>query len=178
MKTIVLLLAIAFAVVVKGDGESSSSESGEMQVQIQEIADRIKSKFNITGVNELMLFINSTQSKCPDVEDRIESVAREISICLKSIDATSETFCSLARKNFARCAAPVSKALVDCIPEESKDLPGMFVKIIASVVDQACNSTVEQILETRFIFIVSPFHRKIAGRGIDLLLTPFIEKTK
>ncbi|KAJ8971871.1 hypothetical protein NQ317_014147 [Molorchus minor] len=29
-----------------------------------------------------------------------------------------------------------------------------------------------------FIFIVSPFHRKIAGRGIDLLLTPFIEKTK
>ncbi|KAJ8983065.1 hypothetical protein NQ317_007107 [Molorchus minor] len=28
----------------------------------------------------------------------------------------------------------------------------------------------------RFIFIVSPFHRKIAGRGIDLLLTPFIEK--
>ncbi|KAJ8982496.1 hypothetical protein NQ317_018534 [Molorchus minor] len=30
----------------------------------------------------------------------------------------------------------------------------------------------------RFIFIVSPFHRKIAGRGIDLLLTPFIEKTK
>ncbi|KAJ8983797.1 hypothetical protein NQ317_008115, partial [Molorchus minor] len=30
----------------------------------------------------------------------------------------------------------------------------------------------------RFIFIVSPFHRKIAGRGIDPLLTPFIEKTK
>ncbi|KAJ8983077.1 hypothetical protein NQ317_007119 [Molorchus minor] len=30
----------------------------------------------------------------------------------------------------------------------------------------------------RFIFIVSPFHRKITGRGIDLLLTPFIEKTK
>ncbi|KAJ8982903.1 hypothetical protein NQ317_004333, partial [Molorchus minor] len=29
-----------------------------------------------------------------------------------------------------------------------------------------------------FIFIVSPFHRKISGRGIDLLLTPFIEKTK
>ncbi|KAJ8984018.1 hypothetical protein NQ317_012241 [Molorchus minor] len=29
-----------------------------------------------------------------------------------------------------------------------------------------------------FIFIVSPFHRKIAGRGIVLLLTPFIEKTK
>ncbi|KAJ8979229.1 hypothetical protein NQ317_019081 [Molorchus minor] len=28
------------------------------------------------------------------------------------------------------------------------------------------------------IFIVSSFHRKIAGRGIDLLLTPFIEKTK
>lgn len=75
--------------------------------------------------------------------------------CINNIELGENTFCSLLRNNLEKCAEPVKKLLVGCLPEESKGLPVMAIKIIKAVIDQACNSTVEEILGNPINYINS-----------------------
>lgn len=65
---------------------------------------------------------------------------------MEEIEWGSDTFCTVIRKNFAKCTAPARELIVGCLPEKSKDLPMLAEKIVSALIDQACNSTVEEIV--------------------------------
>lgn len=50
------------------------------------------------------------------------------------------------KKKFAKCTKLGRDLVVSCLPEKSKDLPILGEKIAFALIDQACNSTVEEIL--------------------------------
>lgn len=70
----------------------------------------------------------------------------EIQTCLEEIELGSDTLCNLIRKNYGKCTKPARELIISCLPEKSKDLPVLGEKIILSIIDQTCNSTVEEIL--------------------------------
>lgn len=74
-----------------------------------------------------------------------QAAGTEVESCLEEIELGSETFCNLIRKNFGKCTAPVRELVVGCLPEKSKELPVVGEKIMLAIIDQACNSTVEEI---------------------------------
>ncbi|XP_074026936.1 uncharacterized protein isoform X2 [Leptinotarsa decemlineata] len=127
---------------------AESNESSSLEEEdIKEIAEMVKEKFNSTIVFDVLRLAKLTKDKCPDVEEKAENALGEIAECISDIELGSETFCSLIRNNWEKCSKPGLDAVASCLPEESKDLPYMFSKIIAAIVDEACNSTVEEILE-------------------------------
>lgn len=69
-----------------------------------------------------------------------------VSTCVENIELGSDTFCQLIRKNYAKCTKPIRDIVVGCLPPESRDLPLLGEKIIGAIIDQVCNSTVEEIL--------------------------------
>ncbi|KAJ8940672.1 hypothetical protein NQ318_017721 [Aromia moschata] len=142
MKTIVLLLAFAF-VSVNCEGESSSSSEEDLK----DVAIFLKNVWNVTIINDIADLINRTEAQCPDLESKFEQAMEQVGECLEAVDSSSETFCSLIKKHLLKCAEPVRKAIDDCLPQESKGLPRIALKILAAVVDQACSSTVEEVLE-------------------------------
>nr|XP_023023452.1 uncharacterized protein LOC111511653 [Leptinotarsa decemlineata] len=144
MKTFVLLAVFLFATSWAEESKESSSLEEE---DVKEIAKYVQDKFNSTIVFDIMTLIKKTEDKCPDIEEKLERAGEEIGECIEQIELGSETFCSLLRKNGQKCTKPGVEAIASCLPEESKELPAMLSKIIWVVIDQACNSTVEEILE-------------------------------
>ncbi|KAG5894171.1 hypothetical protein JTB14_001866 [Gonioctena quinquepunctata] len=143
MKRFVILAVFLFAFVHADSGESKSIEEED----IRELAVFVRDKFNITIINDLLRLGNMAKEKCPDIEDKAEKAVDEIGECITNIELGSETFCSLIRHNWKKCSKPGVDAVASCLPAESRDLPRMASKVILAVIDQACNSTVEQVLE-------------------------------
>lgn len=73
-------------------------------------------------------------------------MVEQVGECVEDIDLGSDTFCSLIKKNFAKCSKPARDLITSCLPEESKGLPGLGEKIILAIIENACSSTVEEIL--------------------------------
>ncbi|XP_023023451.2 uncharacterized protein [Leptinotarsa decemlineata] len=144
MKKFVLLALFLFATSWAEESNESSSLEKE---DFEEIAEFAKNKLNTTIIYDLMKLVKKTQEKCPDIEEKLEHAGEEIGECIEKIELGSETFCSLLRKNGERCSKAGVEAIASCLPEESKELPAMLSKIIWVIIDQACNSTVEEILE-------------------------------
>ncbi|CAG9863957.1 unnamed protein product [Phyllotreta striolata] len=138
---IVALCALALANAAPGGKDSSSSED------LRELAESIRDKYNTTLLLDIMKLIDEAKSKCPDIEDKAESVMEEIMSCADDIELGSDTFCSLIKKNYAKCTKPARDLVVSCLPEESKSLPALFEKIVVALIDNACSSTVEELLE-------------------------------
>ncbi|KAG5894172.1 hypothetical protein JTB14_001867 [Gonioctena quinquepunctata] len=143
MKRFVILAVFLFAFANADSDELKSLEEED----IKELAELVRDKFNITIINDLLRLGHLAKEKCPDVEDKLEKAVDEIAECITSIELGSETFCSLIRHNWNKCSKPGLDAVASCLPAESRDLPRMASKVILAVIDQACNSTVEQILE-------------------------------
>ncbi|KAJ8918634.1 hypothetical protein NQ315_013140 [Exocentrus adspersus] len=128
--------------IVSAEGESSSSEE-----DLKSVASIVENKLNSTIITDMLALIEQTKKQCPDIQDKLDSTTDQVATCIDNIDLGSDTFCAIIRKNLGKCSEPVKKLLDGCLPEESKDLPAMGIKIISAIIDQACNSTVEEILE-------------------------------
>ncbi|XP_023019884.1 uncharacterized protein [Leptinotarsa decemlineata] len=144
MKTFVIAV-IFFHVYSFGDG-SIEDKWFEKEV-IKNLAGLLKEKFNATHIFDVIKVAKTAQQKCPNIEGKLEGVLDSITECITDIEIGSDTFCSLIRKNWAKCSKPLFDEVTNCLPVESKDLPHMFGKALFAIVDQACNSTGEQIME-------------------------------
>ncbi|CAH1101383.1 unnamed protein product [Psylliodes chrysocephalus] len=109
--------------------ETNSSESGELE--FKKIAQQIKDQYNTS----LLLDIATM------------AVGEEVQNCIEAVELGNDTFCHMIQENFVTCFKPVAVVINTCMPEESKDLPFMIGKMIHGVIEQACHSTVEDILE-------------------------------
>ncbi|XP_074026934.1 uncharacterized protein [Leptinotarsa decemlineata] len=144
MKTFAILTVFLFAYALADDSNESKSLEED---DIKELAQLVKDKFNTTIIYDLLKLAKKAEEKCPDIEGKIEGAIDQILECITDIELGADTLCSLIRNNWEKCSKPGWDAVASCLPAESKDLPHLFGKVFFALVDQACNSTVEQILE-------------------------------
>ncbi|XP_018568676.1 uncharacterized protein LOC111691275 [Anoplophora glabripennis] len=142
MNKFVLILLLTAACVHAEEESSSSSESF-----LKSLANRFEEKLNPKILNKFIELSEKTKIQCPELEQTLDTTLEEVDNCIENTELGDNTLCSLLRNNLEKCLEPVKKTLVRCLPEESKGLPIMAIKIGKAVVDQACNSTVEEILE-------------------------------
>ncbi|CAH1101388.1 unnamed protein product, partial [Psylliodes chrysocephalus] len=102
---------------------------------------------NTTILLDIITMGDKIKEKCPDIEDKIEHTMDRVGECVEAVDLGSDTFCSLIRKNFVKCMKPAKELITGCMPQESKDIPEMIEKMMMAMIDQACSSTVEEMLE-------------------------------
>ncbi|XP_018568653.1 uncharacterized protein LOC108908944 [Anoplophora glabripennis] len=145
MKKLLLLFVVIFTYAY-ADEESLELSSSEEE-SIGELVTLLETKLNSTIFSDILVLINKTESRCPGIEEKLDKAVGEVGECLDDIDLGEDTICTVTRKNLEKCSEPITKILVDCLPEESKGLPILGIKILKAVLDQACNSTVEEILE-------------------------------
>ncbi|XP_056632279.1 uncharacterized protein LOC130442184 [Diorhabda sublineata] len=138
-----VLTTILFAVLAFVNADSSSSSEEDLK----EIGNLLKEKFNITLLLDFLELGNQAKAKCPDIEEKMDNVVEQMGECAEQIELGDDTFCSLIKKNLKKCSKPVIDIITSCMPNESKDLPSIIEKAIIATVEQACQSTVEEILE-------------------------------
>ncbi|XP_072388550.1 uncharacterized protein [Diabrotica undecimpunctata] len=146
MNKFIVLFAFVVAIgTTHAAAVSSSSSSSEED--IAEIAQMLNKRFNSTIILDVLKMAEKAKEKCPNIDDKIDEVGEKIVQCMDDIELGSETFCSLVKKNLAKCSKPLVDLITGCLPDESKDLPAMGEKIITAIVDEACHTTVEELLE-------------------------------
>ncbi|XP_056647900.1 uncharacterized protein LOC130452563 [Diorhabda sublineata] len=128
-------------------GTVSKKDSSSSSEELKELASLLESKFNITIIKDLEELGKKAKAQCPNIETQIEEVGSQIESCIEDIELGSDTFCSLMKKNLAKCAKPGVDLISSCLPAESKELPTIAIKVVSAIIDQACRSTVEEILE-------------------------------
>ncbi|CAG9863956.1 unnamed protein product, partial [Phyllotreta striolata] len=141
----VLLCASALVCAKPKKEEDVTSEEAVME--IKKMAQSIRAKYNTTILLDLLKLADKVNEKCPHLEDKLDSVGEKVSACIENIELGSKTICTLVKENFMQCFKPVRDVMVSCMPEESKDLPVMVGKVIVALVNTACQSTVEEVLE-------------------------------
>ncbi|CAG9834924.1 unnamed protein product [Diabrotica balteata] len=146
MNKFIVLFAFAVAIGTTHAAAVSSSSSSSSE-EVAELAQLLSKKFNTTIILDIVKMVEKAEDKCPNIEEKIEGVVDKVDQCMDEIELGSDTFCSLVKNNLAKCSKPLVDLITSCLPDESKDLPPMVQKIITAVVDEACHTTVEELLE-------------------------------
>ncbi|XP_072388551.1 uncharacterized protein [Diabrotica undecimpunctata] len=147
MNKFIVLFAFVVAIGTTNAAAVSSSSSSSSEEAIAEVAQMLSKRFNTTIILDIIKMVEKAQEKCPNIEEKIDDVVDKVDKCMDEIELGSDTFCSLVKNNLAKCSKPLVDLITSCLPDESKDLPVMGQKIITAVVDEACHTTVEELLE-------------------------------
>ncbi|XP_056648333.1 uncharacterized protein LOC130452869 isoform X1 [Diorhabda sublineata] len=142
MKKLVLA-SVLFAILAYVNADRSSS----FEEDFKEIMNLLEEKINITVLSNFIVLGNKIRSKSLDIGEKMNTVEDQIEECIEEIDFRDETICSLLRKNLKKCSKPAIDLISYFLQENSKDFSSMVEKIIVVMVEQTCQSTVEEILE-------------------------------
>ncbi|XP_066253278.1 uncharacterized protein [Euwallacea similis] len=137
-KSVVLILA---ALGAANGHLSPDSEELQHQLTMKIIREQIRSQIAIENARSKLDII------CPGYGNKFENVTMEIADCAESIDEENETICSMMKNNLEKCMQPLVKLFEECLPERSRRVPAMLVKMILSSLNYVCKTNGEHLLE-------------------------------
>ncbi|CAH1998222.1 unnamed protein product [Acanthoscelides obtectus] len=141
MKLYLLYLSIA-VIFVNAKEDSSSSE----EIDFNELKKFVQSA-NHEKMTQALDLYNKTKSRCPNIDEDVMEATKKVAECVENVELGSDTVCSVIKKNFPKCTKPFVDVLINCLDEEFKFALPLGIKMITGFIDQACNSTVEEVLE-------------------------------
>ncbi|CAH1101379.1 unnamed protein product [Psylliodes chrysocephalus] len=113
----------------------------------QALVDFVKGK-SVGLWYKLLELLEEMKKDCPTFESEFEKEFQTVRECAEEVKLnTNQTICQAVKTHFHTCNKPVRDLLSKCLPPKSRDLPELISKIVLTVFDEACQSTVEQILE-------------------------------
>ncbi|CAH1991376.1 unnamed protein product [Acanthoscelides obtectus] len=90
---------------------------------------------------------NKTQEKCPNLKTDAEDVLKKVGECVVKIEMGSKTICQVIKEKIPKCSKPIIDLITPCVEEQHQYLVRLTFKMVQALMDQACNSTVEELLE-------------------------------
>ncbi|VEN50423.1 unnamed protein product [Callosobruchus maculatus] len=141
MKLYLVFLCFAF-VFVNAKEDSSSSE----EIDFNELRKFVGSR-NHEQLNQALDIYNKTKTKCPNIDEDAVEATKKAAECVEKLELGSDTVCTVIKKNFPKCTKPIIDLMTNCVDDEYKFALPLAIKIVTGFIDQACNSTVEEVLE-------------------------------
>ncbi|CAH2010179.1 unnamed protein product [Acanthoscelides obtectus] len=89
---------------------------------------------------------NKTQEKCPNLKTDAEDVLKKVGECVVKIEMGSKTICQVIKEKIPKCSKPIIDLITPCVEEQHQYLVRLTFKMVQALMDQACNSTVEELL--------------------------------
>ncbi|CAH1101381.1 unnamed protein product [Psylliodes chrysocephalus] len=126
--------------------ENDSSPKSDLS-EFNKIAQYVNDEYNTTVLLDAVKMIEKINEKCPNIQTQIDSVGEEVHNCMVGVELGNDTLCHMVKTHLVRCLKPIGVVINTCLPEESKGLPILVEKMVQGLINQACESTVEEILE-------------------------------
>ncbi|XP_057668470.1 uncharacterized protein LOC130901265 [Diorhabda carinulata] len=96
---------------------------------------------------EIRKYVDRSRDTCQNFEQKLNQTRTDVMICRKEIKVGENTVCNTLQSFVLKCTVPVRQLLNDCLPLDTKEIPGLIEKIINGLVNQACGLTLEEMIE-------------------------------